>query len=551
MNPDAPRIVVVGATGTFGERLARRLARWPDIVLVLAARRPAPLETLRTALVAQGAAARIETTVFDRDTPHTLMDLEAFAVVDCAGPFQASDYRLAEAALAAGAHYVDLADARDFVAGFADALDGKARAAGRLAVTGASSSPALTQAVLDDLTQDWRVIDRIEVGISAGASGARGSSVIRAILSWAGRPVRVFTGGRWKARPGGGLLRRRAMRGLGPRWLSLAETPDLDLTPARFHTRDEALFLAGHETAIAQLGLWLATWPVRLGWARGLTPLAGLAGLALGLIASLAPDRGGMIVTAEGVGPSGQRQRDRWSLWADPGAGPNMPALPAAAVLRGLTNGDNALAGARACVGLVTTADILAQADGLGVHTGHDQGWPDHLSLSRRLMGPAFERLPAPVRAIHDGQAPGLFQGRAKARGAGGLAALIRLVGDMPGPGRYPDLKVEIAPRPDAEDWVRRFGGRRFASRLADRPDIPGHFEERIGPLRFLFDVQVETSGFRWRPAGWRLGPLPLPSWLAPRIRARSFARDGVYRFSVLVAHPLAGVILAYAGRLS
>jgi hypothetical protein len=42
-----------------------------------------------------------------------------------------------------------------------------------------------------------------------------------------------------------------------------------------------------------------------------------------------------------------------------------------------------------------------------------------------------------------------------------------------------------------------------------------------------------------------------LPVWLAPRIRARAFDRDGVYRFSVLVAHPLCGLMLGYSGRLA
>jgi saccharopine dehydrogenase-like NADP-dependent oxidoreductase len=38
--------------------------------------------------------------------------------VDAAGPFQGAEPRVARAAIAAGLHYVDLADARDFVAGF-------------------------------------------------------------------------------------------------------------------------------------------------------------------------------------------------------------------------------------------------------------------------------------------------------------------------------------------------------------------------------------------------------------------------------------------------
>src|ERR1700686_2412057 len=98
-----------------------------------------------------------------------------------AGPFQGAGYRLARAAIAAGLHYVDLADARDFVAGFG-ALDAAARAAGVVALSGASSTPALSHAVLDRLTKGWRSIDTVDIAISPGnRSAPRGLSVIRAI----------------------------------------------------------------------------------------------------------------------------------------------------------------------------------------------------------------------------------------------------------------------------------------------------------------------------------------------------------------------------------
>src|SRR5207245_319102 len=51
-----------------------------------------------------------------------------------AGPFQGADYRLTHAAIAARVHYLNLADARDFVAGFTE-LDGAAREAGVVALT--------------------------------------------------------------------------------------------------------------------------------------------------------------------------------------------------------------------------------------------------------------------------------------------------------------------------------------------------------------------------------------------------------------------------------
>jgi len=174
-------------------------------------------------------------------------------VVDAAGPFQAGDYRLARAAIAAGLDYVDLADARGFVAGFGQ-LDDAARAAGVTLLTGASSTPALSNAVLERLTREWRRIDSVEIAISPGNRAPRGLAVVRSILSYAGRPVRVLLDGRWTTRPGWGLTVRRGMPGLGRRWQSLCETPDLDLVPRRFAVRRSVLFRAGLALSPLHLG---------------------------------------------------------------------------------------------------------------------------------------------------------------------------------------------------------------------------------------------------------------------------------------------------------
>ena len=139
------RILLIGASGVFGARLAARIAVWPDVELVLAARRTGPLEALKADLARPGGAA-ISVAAVDREAPEALGALAPWAVVDAAGPFEPGGYGLARAALAAGAHYVDLADGRAFVAGFEAALDDEARAAGLMAVTGASSTPALSHA---------------------------------------------------------------------------------------------------------------------------------------------------------------------------------------------------------------------------------------------------------------------------------------------------------------------------------------------------------------------------------------------------------------------
>lgn len=537
------RIVLVGATGAFGARLARLLATWPDVELVLAARGRGALERLRAEM---GAG---EVAVFDRQAPEGLAALRPWAVVDAAGPFQASELALARAAIAAGAHYVDIADARDFVAALPEALNAEATAANVLAVTGASSTPALSNAALEAISAGWRAIDTVTAAISPGARAPRGLSVVQAILSYVGRPVRVFTGGGWTTRAGWSAPRRLVFPGLGDRWASLCETPDLDLIPLRFAVRREALFLAGLELGPLHLGLWGLSWPVRLGLVRDLRPLAPPLRWAAGLFAPFGSDRGGMLVLAEGEGPDGERRLARWSLTAEANTGPTVPVAAAAAVLRSLKDGRLAVRGARACVGLVTLDEITAELDGLPIRT-RVESWGAGEGLFRQVLGERFGALPPAVARVHGPAAGGEFRGRGRARSGRSLLAWAarRLLG-LPGAGAYPQLAVRIAGDAAGETWTRAFGRSRFSSRLSATGGL-GRFEERFGPVTFRFEVDPTATGFRWRFVGWRLGPLPLPNALAPRIRARAFEADGGYRFRVLTAHPLAGLLFAYAGRL-
>jgi saccharopine dehydrogenase-like NADP-dependent oxidoreductase len=555
MSDDRKRIVLVGASGVFGSRLAAMIARWPDVVLVLAARALPPLEALAAELAKTRPAARIEVARLDRLDPKGLAALGAWAVVDAAGPFQGQDHTFPRAVLDARAHYLDLADARDFVAGFEAALDGPARAAKRWAITGASSTPALSHAALDAMTAGWTRIERIEAAISPGARAPRGLSVIRAILAWAGGPVRVFWRGHWTTRPGWSDPRRIPFPGLGRRWTSLAETPDLDLLPARFHVRRDAIFRAGLELPILHLGLWALSLLRRARLVSTLEPLAVLLGEAAGWFAPLGSDRGGMVVSAEGLDADGARRLARWSLCAEAGAGPHTPAAPAAAALRALLDGKLGEPRATPCVGLVDLDAILHELRDLPIRTQLESQSPDTPGLFPRRLGEVWEAQPEVVRHAHAGLAPVTLTGQARARGAPGLPALVRRLQGLPPAGLHATT-VTITPTASGERWVRRFGARTFGSTLAPARDDPWTFEETAGVLTFRFSAAPYPGGFSWTFEGWRLGPIPLPRDLAPHIRARTFARPNqdrtrAYRFRVLVAHPWLGVIFGYAGRLS
>ena len=125
------RVVVLGGYGNFGARICRALKVDRDIEVVAAGRNPQSVEGARLDLSAPDFAS-------------ALRALSPDLVIHCAGPFQGQDYRVAAASIAAGAHYLDLADGREFVARFAERNDALARAADRIALSGASTRPALT-----------------------------------------------------------------------------------------------------------------------------------------------------------------------------------------------------------------------------------------------------------------------------------------------------------------------------------------------------------------------------------------------------------------------
>ena len=352
----AQTVLVVGGAGAFGSRLVTGLIETSEFDVVIGGRdvrRAAPL-------VAAVGASRARTARIDTATviSEELRATGAFVAVDAAGPFQGADYRLARAAIDAGLHYVDLSDARDFVAGFG-ALDAAARAAGVVALTGASSTPALSHVVLDRLTAGWRRIDTVEIAISPGnRSSPRGLSVIRAILSYAGKPAQMFAGGEWTRRPGWGWPVRREMPGLGKRWLSLCETPDLDLVPALFAPTNAAVFRAGLELTVMHWGLCLAGLLVRAKLLPSLLPFAAPFRQMAEWLKNFGSDRGGMLVEVIGIDAVGTPTRAAWSLVAEGGDGPAIPTLPALAVVRALADGRLVQPGAGPCVGVLDLATI-------------------------------------------------------------------------------------------------------------------------------------------------------------------------------------------------
>ena len=358
------RVLIIGASGNFGRRLTRLLAQDGGFTIVAAGRQ-------QSALYDVSAELGCETLALDRDTIDTtlLNALNIDLLIDVSGPFQTSDTRVIKAAIAAGVHYVDIADGRAFVAGIAS-FDREAKAAGIVVISGASSTPALSDAAARHITKGWANIDTVRVVISPSNRQPRGIAVIAAILTYVGQPLRIFRQGAWQTAHGWGDTRRVTLPHVGRRWASLCDTPDLDQLCAQHNPRIEASFYASLELSVMHLGLMLLGWLVRSGLIRSLTPFAKPLNWMAGWLEPFGNDRGGMTVEARGQGQDGLARRARWWLAAKGDIGPYVPIIGALGIARLLRDGALSWRGAAPCTACLDLAAFEADFTALGIQTG-------------------------------------------------------------------------------------------------------------------------------------------------------------------------------------
>ena len=356
------RVLVIGGYGFFGSRLVALLARQPNLHLLIGGRSPAQARALADKL-RPGASAQLEACAIDIATASlvaALTTLRVDAVVHTAGPFQGQDYGVAAACIAAGAHYIDLADGRAFVAGIGT-LHAAAQRAGVLVTSGASSVPALSSAVADALAAGMARVTDIDIGISPGNRTERGLSTVAAILGYCGQPL-----------PGGaigwrGTYARCYPAPVGRRLLSPCDVPDLALLGPRFPGTPSVRFGAGLELAFLHRGMNLMALLAQRGLVRNWARHAPLLKRAADWFRHAGSDAGAMHVRVTGVAPDGAALARSWTLVATAGDGPFVPTLAAAALVRRLAAGEPLPPGAAPCLGLLSLAHFEREAAGLHI----------------------------------------------------------------------------------------------------------------------------------------------------------------------------------------
>ena len=363
----ALKTLVLGGYGNFGARIARALVSEPRIELVVGGRDLVRAELFAASLGSAAQALRVDAA--SPDLADTLQARGFGLVIHTAGPFQAQGHGVARSCSAAGCHYIDLADGRRFVCDFPAALHESFQRAGRSAITGASTVPALSSAVVEHLSAGWLAIHSVDICIAPAQSAPRGVATLAGVLSYCGAPVSVWQEGHWQPRTGWAQPEPVRFARLKTRLGALCDVPDLEIFPERYRVRDRVMFRAALEVGLSQRAFaWIAAARSR-GWffrpeklaamLHGIAPVLNPWGSALG----------GMVVCVSGLDSQGKAVQRAWHLAADHDHGPEIPAMPAILLARRIAQGHALPVGAHTATGLLPLASFAPEFERWGMVT--------------------------------------------------------------------------------------------------------------------------------------------------------------------------------------
>ncbi len=176
------KFIVIGGSGEMGSAASYDLMRSEGVEEILIVSRSAKKENLHPKLAESDKVKVKNMSIDDRDAMAAEMK-KYDAVVNCVGPFYSTGYKVAQIAIDAGVHYVDIADDYDAVERMQDPkLDEQAKKAGITVLYGMGADPGTANVLAKYAADKMDSVEEIEFFWVLGASDCKGKAVWEHIL---------------------------------------------------------------------------------------------------------------------------------------------------------------------------------------------------------------------------------------------------------------------------------------------------------------------------------------------------------------------------------
>ena len=424
----------------------------------------------------------------------------------------------------------------------------------------ALAAGVLTAAVVRKLSHDISHIRTIKGGIAPSPYAGVGLNVIRAIASYAGKPISLLRNGK----PVTGYALTETMRyticppgylPLKNTLFSLVDVPDLKVLPDLWRDLDSVWLGAGPVPEILHRLLIGLSWFVRLRILPTLYPFASLFHFVINIL-RWGEHRGGMFVAVEGTGRGGERIERSWHLLAEGNDGPLIPSMAVQAIILHGLAGKKPLPGARPATQELEVSDYDEIFKSRTIYTGQreSRSAATREPLYKKILDEAWDALPAPLATLHN-----LTSGELKAVGFARVdtgknlfARWIAALYGFPKAGEHVPLRVTFQHKDNEEIWQRDFAGRQFSTIQSEGQ---GYMDkllmEKFGPVTFYMALVLKQGELHSVTRHWSIFGIPLPLALAPSASVYEYADGDTFCFHVEVKHWLTGLLVKYDGMLS
>jgi hypothetical protein len=360
-------VLVLGGYGSFGQRIVRALLL-ANIPVIIVGRNKSKASALRDFLLKENTSYNVDIAVFDVHTAlaEQLEKTSPKIVINAVGPFQQSGYTIAKICIAHQVHYLDLADGREFVTSIKQ-LDDIAKRQKVCVISGASTVPCLSSAVIEHYQSQFSKIDSLVYGISPGQKTPRGLATAKAVLSYLGKPLKPHASST-KIRYGWQDLYRQHYPKLGKRWMANCDIPDMDLFPEKYGIK-QLRFSAGMENGLLHILIWFLSYAIRFGFPFHLISCAERLLKWSHYFDRFGTSNGGMHMLMQGKGLKNEDKQINWFIISKQGDGPQIPCVPAIVLAKKLYHNQPIAYGAYPCVGQVSLTEYLQELTHYAIET--------------------------------------------------------------------------------------------------------------------------------------------------------------------------------------
>ena len=362
------RVLIIGAYGNFGSYITKKLAYEQDLQIIISGRSEEKCRAMAGQYKNAPNPPAWHVLDIGSNFPQALRTVTPDIVIHTSGPFQGQGYDVAKACIAQGCHYLDLADGRDFVCGIGT-LDQKAKEKNISVISGASSVPCLTSAIIDHYLPEFGKITAVDYAISTAQRTPPGIATTAAILGYAGKPFKTLIDGRMQDVYGWQSLHSRIYPELGRRWLGNCDVPDLSLFPQRYKDLRTVRFYAGLEVPAVHIGLWALSCLARAGLIRRFDKWAGFLRSAGRIFDCFGSRNSAFHMEISGTGKDDALKTEIFQIIARSGDGPFIPCIPSILLTKMLARGELKQRGAFPCMGVISLEQYLEGLRGMDIKT--------------------------------------------------------------------------------------------------------------------------------------------------------------------------------------